>query len=256
MFVKKRTKSNLLHIKKIEFFSKIFYQVKIIFYFRSVAVNQSESINQNSKTSNSKNFQQHTFAKSNRVKFTFFTFNKWFEKSIILLYKTSIFFRLFVSKISSVLSYKMLVVSSRLLRAFFDIFVCSHVCRICNDIFESNNDLHHHLKIIHFDHASRHEFKKHQALERNIMIWKFLICWSRNRSFFYFFSCIINKFLEKRLACFRHATQRERCNFFSLMTFVTINLHIQLNWWYFDQKKLTFSQSLDSLFHICILFSR
>ena len=71
MFVEKRTKSDLLHIKKIEFFSKKFRQFKITFYFR-FAINQNKIINQNSKTSNSKNFRQFMFAKMNRVKFSFF----------------------------------------------------------------------------------------------------------------------------------------------------------------------------------------
>ena len=73
MFVEKFKKTNFLHtkyhIKKIEFFLKISHQFKITFYFR-FAVNQNKSISQNSKTSNSKSFQQYTFAKSNRVKFT------------------------------------------------------------------------------------------------------------------------------------------------------------------------------------------
>ena len=177
MFAEKRTKSNSLHIKKIEFFSKIFHQFKITFYFR-FAINQNKSINQNSKTSNSKNFHQFMFAKMNRVKFTL---SKKFEKSIILSYKTSIFFHLFISKIFNISSYKMsniLYSMIALCKFSIDLFIsfiirafsCRfHVCRICNDIFESNNDLHRHLRAIHFDHAFRHEFEKH-ALERNIMI--------------------------------------------------------------------------------------
>ena len=177
MFVEKFTKSNLLHIKKRVFFSIVFSfrQISITFYFRFAAINQSKSISQNSKISNSKNFQQHTLAKSNRVKFTFFIFNKWSEKSIVLSYKTSIFSRLRISEISSILLYKMSNVScfqsmiafckfsirlfvSFIIRVFSNLF---HVCRICCDIFESNNDLHRHLRAIHFDHASRHEFEKY-----------------------------------------------------------------------------------------------
>ena len=75
--------------------------------------------------------------------------------------------------------------------------------------------------------------------ECNIIILKFLICWRKNKSFSYFFLCIINRFFEKRFACFRHATQRKRCNFFSLMTFVTINLHIKLKSKYLDKNELT-----------------
>ena len=174
MFAEKRTKSNQLHIRKIEFFSKISRQFKITFYFRS-AINQSKSITQNSKTSNSKNFHQHTFAKSNRVKFTFSISSKWFEKSINLSYKTSIFFRLFTSEISSISSYKSIDISrckfsicSSFSFVFNVIFVFSHVCRICSDIFESNNDLHRHLRAIHFRQTSRHEFERLRALERNL----------------------------------------------------------------------------------------
>ena len=263
MFVEKRTKSDLLHIKKIEFSSKVSHQVKITFYFKSVA-NQNKSISQSSKTSNSKNFQQRTLAKSNRIKFN--DLNKWFEKTIILSYKSSTLSRLFISKTSSVSSYKILSISGRSVCTFlsrndlhsstqvsFDIFVFSHVCRICSDIFESNNDLHRHLRVIHFDHASRHESEKH-ALERNIMTWKFLIFWRRNRSFSYFFSCITNRILEERLACSRHSTQRKRCDLLSLMTFVTINLHIELKSKYFDKNELASWQS-DSISALCFLDS-
>ena len=55
------------HIKKIEFFSKISRQFKITFHFK-FAINQIKLINQNSKTSNSKIFQQYTFTNSNRIK--------------------------------------------------------------------------------------------------------------------------------------------------------------------------------------------
>ena len=151
------------HIKKNSSFSKFFNQVKIIAYFKLVAINQIKTINQSSKTSNSRNFQQHTFAKSNRVKFTSFV-KGVFEKSIILLYKISIFSRLFTSKISSILSYKLLVISDRLFRSsisrtFFNNFVLCHNCRICNDTFESNNDLHRHLRIIHFNQTFRSNSK-------------------------------------------------------------------------------------------------
>ena len=182
MFDEKFKKSDIFHIKhhikndahfRIIFF--FFYQVKIIAYFTS-AVNQSQSISQNSKTSNSKSYRQHTFAKSNRVKFTFLV-NKWSEKSIVLFYKTSIFSRRSISEISDISSYKMsnisrfqstiasckfsirLSVSIQIFSSFF------HVCRICCDIFESNNDLHWHLRTIHFDHASRFESEKYQAFE-------------------------------------------------------------------------------------------
>ena len=124
-------------------------------------------------------------------------FNKWFEKSIIILYKISIFFRLFISKISNILLYKLFVIFDRrhrsfIFRIFFDIFVLCYNCRICNDIFESNNDLYRYLRTIHFDYIFRHEFEKH-AFQRNIMIWKFLIFWRKNKSFFYFLLYITNR---------------------------------------------------------------
>ena len=200
------------HIKKIEFFSKIFHQSKIIIYFR-FAINQDISINQNSKTSNSKNYRQHTFAKSNRIKFIF---NKWFEKSIISLYKLSTFSRhlfvTFISKISSISSYKMLVISDRSIqlsisRFAFNIFVFSFVCRICNDICKSNNDLHRHLRTIHFNHDSRHNQEKFRTHDRNLIdFWKKLRKWWKNKSFFCFLLCIINRFLmnESHVFATRH----------------------------------------------------
>ena len=170
MFDEKLKKTKFLHIKyyikKRAFFSSVFSscQVKIIAYFK-FAINKNFSINQCSKTSNSRNLHQHTFAKIIR-----FIFKKSiFEKMIISSYKISIFFRLFISKISSILSYKLLIIFDRLFRSFvFNIiFAFSHVCRICNDIFEFNNDLHRHLRIIHFDQAFRHEFEKLQERDRN-----------------------------------------------------------------------------------------
>ena len=70
MFAEKLKRTNLLHIryqvKKHASSSCVFYQVKIIAYFKS-AVNQSISISQNSKTSNSKSFRQRMFAKTIRI---------------------------------------------------------------------------------------------------------------------------------------------------------------------------------------------
>ena len=203
MFAEKRTKSDQSHIRKIEFFSRVFRQFKITFYFRS-AINQSKSITQNSKTSNSRSFQQHTSAESNRIKFIL---SKWSEKSINLFYKTSTFFCLRISEISNISPYKMPSISrfqsmvafcKLMIRLSVSIQVFSsffHVCRICCDTFESNNDLHRHLRAIHFDHASRHEFEKHRALERNVMTRRFLTLWWRNGPVFLLFSCITNRFL-------------------------------------------------------------
>ena len=65
------------------------HQSRIIFYFM-FTVNQKISISQNLKSSKSKNFQQHTFAKSIRIVFVFVSVSVFvlFEKSIKLSYKT------------------------------------------------------------------------------------------------------------------------------------------------------------------------
>ena len=86
--------------------------------------------------------------------------------------------------------------------------------------------------------------------------WRKLNNWWKNTLFFYFFTCITNRFLKEWIACLSHATQRERCDFFRSMTSVTINLHIELKLEYFDQKKLALSQNLDRIFISRILFSR
>ena len=56
------------------------------------------------------------------------------------------------------------------------------------------------------------------------------------------------------IACSRHVTQRERCNLFSLMTSVTINLHIELKSEYLDKNELASWQS-DSYLTFCLLDS-
>ena len=181
MFVEKFTSIDLSQHQIRRFFlldfdfrqsiQRDFIQINITFYFK-FAINQKTTINQNSKTSNSKSFQQHTLAKSNRVKFTFFIKNV-FEKSIVLLYKTSIFSRLSVSKISSILSYETFVIFDRLFRSFIFnvIFVFCQTCRICKDIFESNNVLHYYLRAIHFNQTSRRylkNFRERDHLDRNL----------------------------------------------------------------------------------------
>ena len=263
MFDGKLKRMNLLHIKqhikKIEFFPKIFYQSKITSYFSSAA-NQSKTISQSSKTSNSRSFHQHMLAEAIRN-----TLSKWSEKSIILSYKTSTFSHRpstpSVSEISNVSSYKLtrifrckFVICPSFSSAFNVIFVFSHVCRICSDTFGSNNDLHRHLRAIHFCQASRHDSEKLRAPGRNTMTWRFLICWRRNRSFSYFFSCITIRFLEEWIACSRHVTQRKRCDFLSLMTSVTINLHIELKSEYLDKNGLASWQSGPYL-ALCLLDS-
>ena len=107
MFAEKFKRTDLLHIKKIEFFSKIFKQIQIIFYFR-FAVNQKASISQNSKTSKSKSFRQFMFAKSIRIKFISIEFLFLIEimskKSIVSSYKMHFIFEnilyTFISRIS------------------------------------------------------------------------------------------------------------------------------------------------------------
>ena len=155
MFVEKRMISNLQHIKKIEFFSKIFYQIKIIYFFK-FAINQSKSISQNSKISNSKNLNQFMFAKMSRVKFTFFIKNA-FEKSIVLSYKLIVVFDL--KRKIEIVKFSIFTFFSSIFRIFFKISNFRHVCRICNDIFESNNVLHRHLRAIHFSQTSRRHLK-------------------------------------------------------------------------------------------------
>ncbi|KAG7008554.1 hypothetical protein G7Y79_00005g016950 [Physcia stellaris] len=141
------------------------YQAKITAYF-SPAANQGIRISQGSKTPNPRSFQQHTPAESNRTKSTP---SKWSEKSTNLPYKTPSFSRLHTSEISSILPYKMPVISrfnpeaetvkisvkSPTIRASPNISGSRHACRICSGTFGSNNDLHRHLRAIHFRQAPR-----------------------------------------------------------------------------------------------------
>ena len=84
--------------RQSRFFSM--HQSRIIFYFM-FAINQKASINQDLKSSNSKNFQQHTFAKS--ISFCRFVLS---EKSIISSYKKSnIFYISLQSRFSSRFSF-------------------------------------------------------------------------------------------------------------------------------------------------------
>ena len=236
MFVEKLKRMNLLHIKyhikKSSTSSKLFNQVKITAYFRS-AVNQSISISQSSKTSNSRSLHQHTIAKAIRT-----TFSKWFEKSIILSYKTSIFSRLFTLEISSVSSYKSSSISrciscsfsSFTSQASFDIFVFSHACRICSDTFESNNDLHRHLRAIHFDQRSRHcqeKSRESRTLGRNATFRRFLIFWRRNDLFACFFICITNRFLMNRSHVLVTRHNESVVIFFVRWHLLRLNLHIE-----------------------------
>ena len=154
MFAEKFKRTNFLHIryfiKKNKSFSKLFNQIKIIAYYK-FAINQNKSIIQNSKNSNSKSFRQRMFAKTIRI-----IFNKWFEKSINLSYKSSIFFRFYTSEISIVSSYKMSIISrftfliefsKSLIKInhfqIYSISIIFQICRICNDTSKSNMNLQH-----------------------------------------------------------------------------------------------------------------
>ena len=231
-YLSRKTRNQTYYIsKKAIFFFKNFHQFKIIFYFK-FAINQIKSISQISKISNSKNFQQHTFAKSIRH-----IFNKWFKKSINLLYKTTTFFhRLFisfVSKITNILLYKMFVIfrfnlkieivkisiKQFIIRIFFNISNFRHVCRICNDIFESNNVLHRHLKTIYFNQTSRRHlknFRKCDHLDRNLEnSWLFD---EKTNRFFLFFHVLLIDFSKNESHVF--------------VTRYNENVVIFIRWWH------------------------
>ena len=269
--IKRTSSSHVKHyIKKNAHSRNVFslHQISITFYFK-FAINQSKSINQSSKTSNPRSFQQHMSAKSNRAKSIL---SKWFEKSIILSYKTSIFSRLHISEISSNSSYKMSNISdlqsmiafckssthlfvSSISRAFFDIFVFSHACRICNDIFESNNVLHRHLRAIHFNQTSRRHLKsssKRDHLGRNLEnSWFF----DEDTDHFFasLFVLLINFSWMNHMFSSRDTT---RALWFFLVRWhlLRLNLHIELKSEYFDKNELASWQS-DSYLALCLLDS-
>ena len=122
-----------------------FYQFRIIAYFLS-AVNQKTSISQSLKSSNSKNFQQYTFAKS--ISFCCFA-STLSEKTIISSYKKSdIFFIFLQSKFSflqSRFSSRFSFAWSRFtfsftFSSFFRFSFSDHVDCICFDHFNFRND--------------------------------------------------------------------------------------------------------------------
>ena len=122
------------------------YQSRIIVYFLS-AVNQETSISQNLKSSNSKNFQQHTFAKSLSSRRFVSVLS---EKSIFSLYKkANIFYILLQSRFSSRFSFLQSKFSFAWFRftfsftfsSFFRFSFSNHVCCICFDHFSFRNDL-------------------------------------------------------------------------------------------------------------------
>ena len=119
----------------------IFYQSRIIVYFL-FAVNQKTSINQNLKNSNSKNFKQHTFAKS--ISLCRFALS---EKSIFSSYKKSdIFYISLQSRFSSKFSFLQSrfsfawSTSSFTFSSFFRFSISDRVCCICFDHFSFRND--------------------------------------------------------------------------------------------------------------------
>ena len=124
------------------------YQSRIIFYFM-FAINQKTSINQNLKNSNSKNFQQHTFAKS--ISFCRFVLSK---KSIISSYKKlNIFYISLQSKFSSRFlfawfrfTFTFSFAFSFTFSSFFRFRISNHVCCICFDHFSFRNDLFNYLR--------------------------------------------------------------------------------------------------------------
>ena len=117
-----------------------FYQFRIIVYFLS-AVNQKASISQNLKSSNSKSFQQFTFAKTIRFALS--------KKSIFSSYKmTDIFYISLQSRFSSRFSFAWFrftftfsSASSFTFSSFFRFRTSDHVCCICFDHFSFRNDL-------------------------------------------------------------------------------------------------------------------
>ena len=119
----------------------IIYQSRIVVYFLS-AVNQKTSISQSLKSSNSKSFQQHTFAKSISLCRSALS-----EKSIFSSYKKSDFFYISLQSKFSFLQSKFSFARSRSIfsstsSSFFgSSFSDLHVCCICFDHFSFRNDL-------------------------------------------------------------------------------------------------------------------
>ena len=145
MFREKFKSFDLRQNQKRRFFSQKFdvrsYQSRIIVYFL-FAINQKTSINQNLKSSNSKNFQQHTLAKS--ISFCRFVLS---EKSIFSSYKNlNIFYISLQSRFSSRFSFAWFrftfsFASSFTFSSFFRFRISDHVCCICFDHFNFRNDL-------------------------------------------------------------------------------------------------------------------
>ena len=220
---------------------KNFYQFKITFYFK-FAINQNKSINQKSKISNSMNFHfhQHMFAKTIRI-----IFNKWFKISIILSYKTAIFFsRIYFKEIERVI----IQIARDFWSFFFFIFFFEFrsIFQILITIVAFATIFSNSI-IVYVDIYEQFIFVKRFVVIRKILRNTIAISTrmldhmtKKWVLFFYFFYCIINNFFDKWIVDFStrennfNKTQRKRCDFFRSITFVTNNFHIKLKSKYLD----------------------
>ena len=169
-FVKSLNHLIYVNIKKDFVFSQNFdvrlfvtYQFRIIVYFL-FAINQKTSINQNLKNSNSKNFQQHTFAKS--ISFCRFVLS---EKSICSSYKNSnIFYISLQSRFSFLQSrfsfawfrFTFSFAFSFTFSSFFRFRISNHVCCICFDHFNFRNDSFNYRRFNQSYFSNRRSIKK------------------------------------------------------------------------------------------------
>ena len=133
--IKKRRSSS----QSIDARSSVTYQSRIIIYFL-FAVSQKTSISQSLQSSNSKNFQQHTFAKS--ISFCRFALS---EKSIFSSYKMSNIFYISLQSRFSFLQSRFSfawfsLTSSSMFSSSFRSSITDHVCCICFDHFSFRND--------------------------------------------------------------------------------------------------------------------
>ena len=147
MFDEKFKKKSLFQSQNNVFSRTFSNQMRIIAYFK-FAINQKLSINQNSKSSNSKNLNQHMSAKFIRT-----NFNKCFEKSIFLSYKMSNIFYI-KSKIFLQSKFSFTWFSLTFSSSFRFSSSDFHLCCICFDQFNFNNWLHKHLRASHQCHSS------------------------------------------------------------------------------------------------------
>ena len=178
---------------------RVLVQIKITFYFK-FAINQNKSISQDSKIDefwttyvceNDSHYSQQMIWK----------IDHFIIQNIDFF--SSIYFRDIEHFVIQIVRHFWSFISFIYFTNSFRHFRFFSVCRICNDIFEFNNDLHRHLRIIHFDQIFRrnHEnFRKHdreldRELDRN-----FDIEWRKIESIFYFFVVLlINFFIHERM---------------------------------------------------------